>query len=192
VARLRFVLPPRQHGDAALALVPVGRRRRPVPGAAQLGRAAAARAQGPPARLVVRGLRVVRLALDRVQRRRRPRRLRVRDQLQRRDVGLSLIALIALYVERRRLGSWTAFSPIVTTIALFRDATMWRETVEYLYQHHSLGYPYTTQGEYRAHAIANLYLVNIIWIIGPMLNVWVAAENIKRAIAKAKGEKKLA
>jgi len=108
------------------------------------------------------------------------------------DVGLSFIALVALYVERRRLGSWTAFSPIVTTIALFRDATMWRETVEYLYQHHSLGYPYTTQGEYRAHAIANLYLVNIIWIVGPMLNVWVAAENIKRAIAKAKGEKKLA
>lgn len=108
------------------------------------------------------------------------------------DVGLSLLALLALYLERRRLGSWTAFSPIVTTIALFRDATMWRETVEYLYEHHRLGYPHTIDGPLRPHAIANLYLVNIIWIAGPMLNVWVAAENINRAIRKAKGEKKLA
>jgi hypothetical protein len=103
------------------------------------------------------------------------------------DVGLSAIALLATLIERIRLGSFSAFSPIVTVLALFRDATMWRETMEYLYEHHRLGYPHTISGPYRPHAIANLYLVNVIWITGPMLNIWVASQQIKRELAKKAG-----
>jgi len=98
------------------------------------------------------------------------------------DVGLASLTLLFTVIARIRLGSWTAFSPLVTAMALFRDATMWRETVEYLWSQHVEGYPYSTNGPYRMHGIANLWLVNIIWIVGPMLNVWVSAEQIKREL----------
>jgi len=103
------------------------------------------------------------------------------------DVLLSLVTLIFTLVERVRLGSFAAFSPLVAALALFRDATMWRETVEYLWDHHHRSYPWTTTSPtYRPHAIANLYLVNAVWILGPMVNVWVTVQTIKREIARAK------
>ena len=44
-----------------------------------------------------------------------------------------VLVLIGLIVARVRSGSYTSFSPWVACIALFRDATMFRETVEYLW-----------------------------------------------------------
>lgn len=61
---------------------------------------------------------------------------------------------------------------IFILIVLFRDATLWRETVEYMYDHHRKGYPYTTHdGTYRVHAIAILWIVNGVWLLAPLLSV---------------------
>jgi hypothetical protein len=46
------------------------------------------------------------------------------------DVFWATSSLVAMAYARYQLGSWTAFSPLVTVVALFRDATVWRETVE--------------------------------------------------------------
>lgn len=57
-------------------------------------------------------------------------------------------------------------------VVMFRDATLWRETVEYMYDHHRDGYPYTTTDEtYRIHAIAILWVVNGVWLIAPFTTV---------------------
>lgn len=97
------------------------------------------------------------------------------------DVCLSVLVLASMLLARNG-----RFSAAYTVISVFRDATMFRETVEYLYDQHFLGYPYSTSGPLRSHAIVVLWLVNICWIISPMLNVWVAIDRIQEAVGKAK------
>lgn len=81
-------------------------------------------------------------------------------------------------------------------IVLFRDATLWRETVEYLWDHYRKGYPYTTDlVGYRTHAIACLWTVNIIWLVAPCISsLWtynciielISTSAATRATKKAK------
>jgi len=61
---------------------------------------------------------------------------------------------------------------IFVLITVFRDATLWRETVEYLYMHHRSNYEFTTgDPRWRHHAIYLLWLINGIWLIAPIFTV---------------------
>lgn len=58
---------------------------------------------------------------------------------------------------------------LLVLAVVFRDATLWRETVEYMWDHHRHGYPHTiADPDYRTHGIVLLWLVNIIWLIAPL------------------------
>ena len=103
------------------------------------------------------------------------------------DVCLSVLVLIALITRYMQCGSFSKLSPWLLCIALFRDTTVFRETVEYLWEHHANGYPYTIADPlYRPHAIAILYLVNICWIIAPLLTLWVAYDYFRDLADNAK------
>jgi hypothetical protein len=54
---------------------------------------------------------------------------------------------------------------------LFRDATLWRETVGYLLHHHRGGYVYNTTSDplLRPHAIYLLWGINGLWLVAPLL-----------------------
>jgi hypothetical protein len=98
------------------------------------------------------------------------------DLINANDAGLGLLVGLALW---RYLGTRTPDARIALVLAtLFRDATLWRETVEYMLDHHKKGYAHSTRDAlYRPHAIACLWLVNIIWLLGPMLTfVWAFLE----------------
>lgn len=87
------------------------------------------------------------------------------------DALLGLIVLAALMMQGGRRQKPSSFLVIAT---LFRDATLWRETVEYMSMHHRSGYAFTTTDpQVRVHAIACLWLVNVIWLIAPLFTaVW--------------------
>ena len=92
------------------------------------------------------------------------------------DAVLGFIVALCYYRYKsckndRKVSSSVIFGLVV----LFRDATLWRETVEYMWDHHRKGYPYTTRDEvYRLHAIICLWLVNVIWLIAPCVSIiWV-------------------
>ena len=78
--------------------------------------------------------------------------------------------------ERRAACNWS----LVFVLALvFRDATLWRETVEYMWDHHKAGYPHTASAlalkdpSLRPHLIAILWTVNGVWLVAPLLTaVW--------------------
>jgi hypothetical protein len=74
---------------------------------------------------------------------------------------------------------------------LFRDATLLRETVEYMgLQHHKASYPHTTgHPSYRAHAIACLWLVNGPWLVAPLGTAWWAWNQIWGAHEMAAGKR---
>merc|ERR1712083_82915 len=72
---------------------------------------------------------------------------------------------------------------VLVILLIFRDATLFRETVEYFYFHHRTGYADTVGGlkcthpisdlALRPHGIANLWTVNVIWLIAPCLSmIW--------------------
>lgn len=95
------------------------------------------------------------------------------------DACLGIMVLLGLlYYYRQKKASTSRSSPSATImlvlIVVFRDATLWRETVEYMWDHHRKGYPFTTTDPlYRQHAINTLWLVNIIWLVAPVLSlVW--------------------
>lgn len=68
---------------------------------------------------------------------------------------------------------------------LFRDATLWRETVEYFWDHHRKHYPYTTtDAAFRCHAIACLWLVNLIWLVAPFVTIFWTYNTVKEVIAE--------
>jgi hypothetical protein len=74
-----------------------------------------------------------------------------------------------------------------TLIVVFRDATLFRETVEYMWNHHRLEYPFTCQDpSYRLHGIAILWLVNILWLIAPVLTMYWAALRFSPSLSKSK------
>ena len=83
------------------------------------------------------------------------------------DAILGLIVLAALVLQG---GSGRTPSPFLVIATLFRDATLWRETVEYMSMHHRSGYALTTRDpQLRGHAIACLWLVNGIWLVAPLI-----------------------
>jgi hypothetical protein len=95
------------------------------------------------------------------------------------DGLLGLCVLAAYLYRRRQLHSGNTASIRASTVALalvvvFRDATLWRETVEYLGEHFFSGHAFSTVNPaVRKLAIANIYLINGLWILAPMLSpVW--------------------
>ena len=65
------------------------------------------------------------------------------------------------------------------------------ETVEYFYDHHTKGYPHTTDDPtYRIHAIACLWLVNILWLLAPLVSLVWGYQKIAALIEETKGEAK--
>jgi len=84
------------------------------------------------------------------------------------DGGLGLIVLVTFLRANKSVGHKIVF--ILCT--LFRDATIWRETVEYLLVHHHSNYSYSTSNEHlRAHSIICLYGINGLWLVAPVLTV---------------------
>lgn len=94
--------------------------------------------------------------------------------------GLLGVLVFALYIYRKRKlmdgerSSYTSSSVALAIAVVFRDATLWRETVEYLSQHYLSSHKFTTfNPEIRTLAIANVYLINGLWLIAPLLSpVW--------------------
>ena len=97
------------------------------------------------------------------------------------DAGLgALVAALLLYARQRRTARARA---ALVVAALFRDATLWRETVEYMLDHAREGYPHsTTVRPLRPHAVACLWLVNIVWLVAPLSTaLWAYHELVERS-----------
>lgn len=92
------------------------------------------------------------------------------------DGALGVLCILALLFANPwpRIGGRSTSTLVLVLTVVFRDATLWRETVEYMWDHHRHGYPYTTTDPvYRPHAIAIVWLVNIIWLIAPLTTpIW--------------------
>lgn len=97
------------------------------------------------------------------------------------------VAVAMLYNHRRKSDkSFVIFALLV----IFRDATLWRETVQYMFDHHRLGYPYTTNNpDYRIHAILILWLVNCVWLVAPIFSVVWAFNKVFQIISGKKGKR---
>ncbi len=114
--------------------------------------------------------------------------------------GLLGVCVFAAYLYRKRqLQIGDALSMRTSTVALvlavvFRDATLWRETVEYLGQHFLSGHAFSTiDPEVRGLAIANIYLINGLWILAPMLSpvwAWFMIHDAFRESDRTKDNKK--
>lgn len=73
----------------------------------------------------------------------------------------------------------TSATVILVLLVVFRDATLWRETVEYMWDHHRKSYPFSTDDlMYRPHAIACLWTVNGLWLIAPLISLKWAYDQI--------------
>ena len=105
------------------------------------------------------------------------------------DASLGVLVLILFWMvshtsndkKRKNLHVWFVLCVV------FRDATLFRETVEYLWNHHRLNYPYTCHDpEYRSHGIIILWLVNVLWLIAPLLTIYWAALSLKSSKIKLK------
>jgi hypothetical protein len=91
------------------------------------------------------------------------------------DAALGLVVLVALLYKWHSPKERNLQATIILCIAvLFRDATLFRETVEYLCDMHVKGYPFTiSDPRYHRHGIICLWLVNIVWLIAPVLSpIW--------------------
>jgi hypothetical protein len=88
------------------------------------------------------------------------------------DAGLGVLCLLAILFADRTSA---------VLLLLFRDATLFRETVEYMWDHHRLGYPHTIQEPAwaRPHAIAILWIVNFLWLVAPLLGVVWAHDQLQ-------------
>jgi hypothetical protein len=79
---------------------------------------------------------------------------------------------------------------LLALVLMWRDATLFRETVEYLMlQHHGTGYIHTVTGDssLRPHAIVCLWLINGLWLVCPVLSALWAWNVIMRAVASKQG-----
>lgn len=134
------------------------------------------------------------------------------------DATFGVLVLIA-YIAQRRLPSLRN-QIVFWLLMIFRDATLWRETTEYFWMEHRLGYPsacqtgaspHTFEGcldvdaecVVRApnggvpdgydenwchpHGVANLWTINVIWLIAPLLSpVWVFHKVMDEVAGKRK------
>lgn len=77
-------------------------------------------------------------------------------------------------------GAGVAPRSLFVLLVVFRDATLFRETVEYMLDHHRSGYAHTVSDPaLRPHAIACLWMVNIVWLVAPILTVAWALHQIE-------------
>jgi hypothetical protein len=92
-------------------------------------------------------------------------------------MALLIVAFYIYYVHMRKKSARDGHRAKImfALVVMFRDATLFRETIEYFWDHHRKGYPYTTTNlDYRRHGIICLWLVNIIWVVAPCVTVfWV-------------------
>ena len=88
------------------------------------------------------------------------------------DAILGIFVLLSyLYYKNSNMNYQSTIIFVLTVI--FRDATLFRETVEYMWDHHHKDYIYTTTDEvYRIHGIVCLWLVNGIWLIAPIVSLF--------------------
>ena len=72
-------------------------------------------------------------------------------------------------------------------VLLFRDACLWRETVEYMMDQHLNDYPFTiSQPTYlRKHAIFALWSVNFMWLTVPLFTVVWTFQQITHFVQQA-------
>ena len=104
------------------------------------------------------------------------------------DAGLGVLVLLALiyYKTHKNTPSEERSKVLFVLIVIFRDATLWRETVEYMFDHHTRGYPYTTYNyEYRTHAIVILWFVNGVWLLAPIISVLWGLWEIESTVNKS-------
>lgn len=79
------------------------------------------------------------------------------------------VLLIWLWAYRRPSPQSTG---VLALAVVFRDATLWRETMEYMLQHHVGNYPHTTTDiALRPHAIGLLWAINGLWLIAPLISL---------------------
>ena len=72
---------------------------------------------------------------------------------------------------------------VLVLVTVFRDATLFRETVEYMWDHHRLDYKHSTfDPELRIHAIVTLWMVNGVWLIAPLLSSMWGFQKINQAV----------
>ena len=106
------------------------------------------------------------------------------------DFGLGLLVALALLRElraRKPLGSTLT----LVLLVVFRDATLWRETVEYMWDHHRLGYSHTTSDPlHRSTAIFCLWSVNVMWLVAPLLSLPWALHRIRDIVAAGNPRRK--
>ena len=101
------------------------------------------------------------------------------------DATLGLAVLAAAVAHWRRPACAKRRLAVVLAV-VFRDATLWRETVEYMWDHHRGGYPHTTTDPaHRPHAVACLWLVNIVWLVAPLTSVVWAWGQVRGMTRKA-------
>ena len=97
------------------------------------------------------------------------------------DASLGVLVLILYWIVSNSKGERKRIAHVWFTLCVvFRDATLFRETVEYMWNHHRLNYPHTCHDpNYRMHGIIILWLVNVLWLIAPLLTVYWAFHQSK-------------
>ena len=116
--------------------------------------------------------------------------------------GLLGLLVLGLYIYRERKyaegyrASYNAASIAFAIAVVFRDATLWRETVEYLSEHYFSSHKFTTSDpEIRTLAVTNVYLINGLWLIAPILSpLWawyIVNESMNNSEGVSKSQKKM-
>jgi hypothetical protein len=115
------------------------------------------------------------------------------------DGLLGIVVLLAFLHWRssnttKKKGNNTGYSKgasvALALAVVFRDATLWRETVEYLGQHYYSSHAFTTDDPaHRTVAIYLVYAINGLWIIAPMLSPLWAWHLIDDAFSEPPAEK---
>eukprot|EP00937_MAST-01D_sp_MAST-1D-sp2_P004487 g4487.t1 len=108
-----------------------------------------------------------------------------------------LVGAAALAWRQRRTASRTV---ALSLAVVFRDATLLRETIEYMWDHHRQSYPHSVGAPtcthaacaegagadaawLRPHAIACLWLVNVLWLVAPLFSTYWAFQLLLKTIA---------
>jgi hypothetical protein len=96
--------------------------------------------------------------------------------------ALGLLVGLALAWQRWSTGScWARPSVASALVIVFRDATLFRGTIEYMLDHHRSGYALTvTDPALRPHAIAILWLINVTCCVAPPLTLVWAHVQLRR------------
>ena len=91
-------------------------------------------------------------------------------------LGVLVLAVFAAlsHARRRPPGERRGWEVGFVLVVLFRDATLFRETVEYMWDHHRSGYALTSMArpELRPHYVAALWTVNGCWLLAPLLTFY--------------------